>query len=247
MSTEDTILPVDASAAFPARLAFAAALAERHGAHLICMCVFEIRRIPGAGFGMVDSESSMALSAYQALFSSGRSILVVSYAGWFTEVGRRVLVGWNGRREAARAVHDAVLLISGADEVIVLAIDPQDGLIGRDGDPAPDIARHLARHGLRVTAAQTASAGLDAADVLPNHAADLGADLIVVGGYGHSRAWEMVLGGVTRALLQRMTVPVLMSHRHPAAISLAKAASERRCLARGASHLTNPSRRTAAG
>ena len=59
---------------------------------------------------------------------------------------------------------------------------------------------------------QTTSGGLAAADVLLNHAADLGADLIVVGGYGHSRAWEMVVGGVTRALLERMTVPVLMSH-----------------------------------
>ena len=285
MSIKDILLQVDAGAAFPARLDLAVGLAQRHGAHLIGLCVFDIRRIPGAGFGMVDSEDSIALSAYQAqvrddalqvagkleasfrerlrrdgiegewrlvedraaptvglharyadlavlgqedpddqrlsgwtsvleqaLFSSGRPILVVPYAGRFTQVGQRVLVGWNARREAARAVHDALPLISDANEVTVLAIDPQAGLDGPGEDMAADLAQHLARHGLRVTAAQTASGGLDAADVLLNHAADLSADLIVVGGYGHSRTWEMVLGGVTRALLQRMTVPVLMSH-----------------------------------
>ena len=86
------------------------------------------------------------------------------YAGHFTQVGRRVLVGWNARREAARAVHDALPLIEHAEAVTVLAIDPNGGLGGHGDEPAADIARHLARHGLRVTAAQTVSGGLDAAD-----------------------------------------------------------------------------------
>lgn len=148
----------------------------------------------------------------QALLSSGRPLLLVPYAGHFTHVGRRVLIGWNARREAARAVHDALPLIADAETVTVLAVDPHGGVGGHGDEPAAAISRHLARHGLRVTAAPTTSGGLGAADVLLNYAADLGADLIVVGGYGHPRVWEMVMGGVTRALLQRMTVPVLMSH-----------------------------------
>ena len=138
-----------------------------------------------------------------------------------------MLIGWNARREAARAVHDALPLIRDAAAVTVLAVDPhgRPGALGGHGgdhggghggdhgdEPAADIARHLARHGLRVTAAQADSGGIGVADVLLNQAADLGADLLVTGGYGHSRTREMVLGGITRALLQRMTLPVLMSH-----------------------------------
>ena len=148
----------------------------------------------------------------QVLLSSGRPLLIVPYVGEFAQVGRRVLIGWNARREAARAVHDALPLIEHAEAVMVLAVDPHGGVGGHGGEPAADISLHLARHGLRVTATQTGSAGLDAANVLLNHAADHGADLIVLGGYGHARVWEMVMGGVTQALLKRMTVPVLMSH-----------------------------------
>ena len=75
-----------------------------------------------------------------------------------------------------------------------------------------DAAKHLARHGIKATPAETMANDLDAATVILNHAADLGADLVVIGGYGHSRMRELVLGGVTRFLLQHMTVPVLMSH-----------------------------------
>ena len=148
----------------------------------------------------------------ETLLTSGRPILVVPYAGQFSELGRHVLVGWNARREAARAVHDAFPLLDKARSVTVLAVDPQPGLDGHGEEPAADLSRHLARHGLPVTAEQTVSDGLDAADVLLNFAADRSIDLIVIGGYGHSRLREIVLGGVTRDLLQRMTVPVLMSH-----------------------------------
>jgi nucleotide-binding universal stress UspA family protein len=94
----------------------------------------------------------------------------------------------------------------------VLAIDPRGGLDGHGEQPAADIALHLARHGLKVTAAHTSSGGIDAGDVLLNYASDNGADLLVIGAYGHSRGRELVVGGATRTLLQRMTIPVLMSH-----------------------------------
>ena len=77
---------------------------------------------------------------------------------------------------------------------------------------APDIAHHLARHGLNVELREIAAGDLDIANVILSHAADAGSDLIVMGGYGHSRAREFVLGGATRGLLASMTVPTLMSH-----------------------------------
>ena len=151
------------------------------------------------------------LLAEEVLFTSGRPVLIVPYAGGFPTVGRNVLVGWNASREAARAVNDALPLIAAADRTTVLAINPRRGLSG-DGDvPAADIALHLARHGVNATAAHAVAEGIREGDVLLNHAADLGADLLVMGAYGHSRARELILGGATRSILDHATIPVLMS------------------------------------
>lgn len=146
------------------------------------------------------------------LFGAGRPVLVVPYAGSFTSVGRRVLVGWNASRESARAVNDALPLIAGAETACVLAANPRRGLDGHGEEPGADIALHLARHGVKVTVEHRVAPDVPDADLLLNHAADMSADLLVVGAYGHSRLREFVLGGVTRTLLRQMTVPVLMSH-----------------------------------
>jgi nucleotide-binding universal stress UspA family protein len=147
-----------------------------------------------------------------ALFTSGRPVLVVPYAGRFETLGQRVLIGWNAKREAARAVNDALPLIEGAAWATVLVVNPQPGADSHGEDPGADIARHLARHGLHVTVERVAAPEIGADDALLNRAAETGADLIVIGAYGHSRLRELVLGGVTRGLLRHMTVPVLMSH-----------------------------------
>lgn len=147
-----------------------------------------------------------------ALLTSGRPILVVPYVGRHRMIGRRVLIGWKPVREASRAVHDALPLLGDAEAVTVLAIDPERDNDGRSEQQAADMARHLARHGLPVTAQETISDGLDAATILLNYSADLSSDLIVIGGYGHPRMREIVLGGVTRHLLRHAPVPVLMSH-----------------------------------
>jgi nucleotide-binding universal stress UspA family protein len=147
-----------------------------------------------------------------ALFSSARPVLVVPYAGRFETVGRRVLIGWNASREAARAVHDALPLMAGARSVTVLAVNPQTGIGGHGKEPGADIARHLARHGAAVTVEHMMASEISAGDVILNRAAALSADLLVIGAYGHSRLREMILGGVTRTLLERMTIPMLMSH-----------------------------------
>lgn len=144
--------------------------------------------------------------------ASGRPILVVPYAGRFAAVGSRVLVAWNAGREAARAVADAMPLLVGADMVTVLAIDPQPGPDGHGELPGADIALHLARHGVKAQIERTPSADVPVGEVLLSRAADLGIDLIIMGAYGHSRARELLLGGVTRTILASMTVPVLMSH-----------------------------------
>jgi nucleotide-binding universal stress UspA family protein len=139
-------------------------------------------------------------------------VLVVPHTGSFTSVGRRVLVGWNASREATRAVHDALPLLAGAESVTVSAVNPRRGLGAHGEEPGSDIARHLARHGVRVTVEHTAAPEIGAADILLNRASELSADLLVVGAYGQSRLREFLLGGVTRSLLREMTVPVLLSH-----------------------------------
>lgn len=157
-------------------------------------------------------QGSAAEIAEHVLLASGRPVLMLPYIARFGPLARSVLIGWNGSREAARAVNDAIPFIKDAQSVTVLAINPQRG-IGGDGDvPAADIALHLARHGLRAEAAHIVATEISEGDALLDYAADRGSDLIVIGGYGHSRMREFVLGGVTRRLLQSMTVPVLMSH-----------------------------------
>ena len=146
------------------------------------------------------------------LMSSGRPLLMVPFAGEFPVVGQTVLVGWNATAEAARAVNEALPILRDARKVTVLSINPRRG-IGGDGDvPAADIALHLARHGIQAEAAHTVATDISDGDALLSYAADIGADLLVTGMYGHSRTRELVFGGVTRSLLTEMTVPVFMTH-----------------------------------
>lgn len=145
------------------------------------------------------------------VLSVGRPVLLVPYIGPVPEIGRNVLVCWNGSREAARALTDSLPFLSTAQSVRVLAIDPRTS--GSHGEqPSADISLYLARHGVNAIAARTPSAGIDAGSVILSQAADYGIDLIVMGAYGHSRLRELVMGGATRTILRQMTAPVLMSH-----------------------------------
>lgn len=142
----------------------------------------------------------------------GGPILIVPYAGRFPKVGERVLVAWNASREATRAVRDALPILKAARKVLVLAVNPEGGPRGHGEIPGADISQHLARHGVEVEAQSIAGSDVDVGDFILSRAADQGADLIVMGGYGHSRLREFVLGGATAHLLRFMTMPVLMSH-----------------------------------
>jgi len=147
-----------------------------------------------------------------ALMAAGRPLLVLPFAGSFAAFGRNVLIGWNATAEAARAVNEAIPLMQAADKVTVLSINPQRGMSG-DGDvPAADIALHLTRHGIHAEAAHTIAEDISEGDALLSYAADIGADLLVCGMYGHSRLHELAFGGVTRSLLEEMTLPVFMMH-----------------------------------
>lgn len=147
-----------------------------------------------------------------AFLETGRPALLVPYIGARDMPPRRILVAWDGGREAARAIGDALPFLRRADDVSLVVVDPA-ALAGRIGEePGADMARHLARHEVKVTVRAVATGGLAVGDVLLGEAADWAADLLVMGGFGHSRLRELVLGGVTRHLIEHMTVPVLLAH-----------------------------------
>lgn len=146
--------------------------------------------------------------AEEVTMNSCRPVIALPFAGEFKTLGRRVLVAWNGSREAARATHDALPFLTQADKVMVLSVNaPRQEHI-----PGADISTHLARHGVGVEIHNRVQDDIGVGDAILNAASDYGADLLVIGAYGHSRLRELVLGGVTRHLLRHMTVPVLMSH-----------------------------------
>jgi nucleotide-binding universal stress UspA family protein len=145
------------------------------------------------------------------LFESGRPMLLVPYTMKQPKPIERVLVAWNGSREAARATFDALPLLKQAASVEILVIDPPER-----GDRTPDlagaeIAAALSRHGVSVTLTTQDSGGISPAAAIENRLADQSIDLLVMGGYGHSRWWEMLFGGVTRSLLETMTALTLLS------------------------------------
>ena len=146
------------------------------------------------------------------ILGAGRPVLVVPYAGRFAAIGERVLLAWNATREATRAANDALPLLQRATHVTVLSVNPRGGPGGHGEIPGADIALHLARHGVRAEVSSIATDEVAIDDMLLSQAADSGADLIVMGGYGHSRLGELVLGGATRHILRQITVPVFMSH-----------------------------------
>jgi nucleotide-binding universal stress UspA family protein len=144
--------------------------------------------------------------------ASGRPVLVVPYIGLEKPIGGTAMLCWNASRESARAAADALPFLKTASRVIVLLVGPGPSEAGHGQEPGADVATWLARHGVNVVVQREVAAGTDVGDIILSRAADHAVDLIVMGIYGHSRVHEMVLGGVSRALLATMTVPVLMAH-----------------------------------
>lgn len=143
----------------------------------------------------------------------GRPVLLLPYTGVFPDLGGNILVAWDASREATRAVHDALPFLTEAGQVTLVTVGAKKGELPGSRIPCADIATTLARHDVRVTVRETVQT-LDASvgDALLSEARDVGANLIVMGGYGHARWQEVVLGRATRTVLRVMTIPVLMSH-----------------------------------
>jgi nucleotide-binding universal stress UspA family protein len=146
------------------------------------------------------------------VMATGRPLLVVPYAGSYETTGRRVLIAWDGTREAARAVHDAIPLITQAELAVVMTVRSDNASGDHDTRGIERVVRNLERHGIRARAEEAAQSDIPVADVLLSRASDIDADLIVAGAYHHSQLREALLGGVSRELLDHMTTPVLMSH-----------------------------------
>jgi nucleotide-binding universal stress UspA family protein len=154
--------------------------------------------------------AALGLVIEGALFESGRPVIVVPYIHKGALELRRVMVCWDGSRPAARAIADAMpfLARSTAIDVVIVA----NGRERSDEIAGVDMGEHLARHGLKIEVRRIVSTDVDVPNTILSYAADSGADFIVMGGFGHSRLREFVLGGATRGVLAAMTVPTLMSH-----------------------------------
>lgn len=156
--------------------------------------------------------TDQALLAEAAFMDTGRPALVIPAAGGGALPPKRAIVAWDGSREAARAASDALPLLADADDVAVLVIDAERGG-GRFSDqPGSGLVAYLARHGVKARLKATSSGGRGIAEVILGQAQEERADLLVMGGYGHSRFREMMLGGVTRHMLEHANLPLLLAH-----------------------------------
>ncbi|WP_019140304.1 universal stress protein [Noviherbaspirillum massiliense] len=145
------------------------------------------------------------------VLNSGRPVLIVPCSGRCESIGRRVLIAWDASMPATRAITNAIPLLRRAQVVEAAVFNPQAQPQMQGTDPGSGIVPYLARHGIQVEVKQKETdTGIGAA--LLSLAAEDECDLLIMGGYGHSRFREILLGGVTRTVLEEATIPVLMSH-----------------------------------
>ncbi|MDH3660167.1 MAG: universal stress protein [Alphaproteobacteria bacterium] len=157
------------------------------------------------------NDGGSSLDPGEVVLTAGAPVVIVPHIGAPSTTTQRVMIAWNASREAARAVRDAMPLLEKAKAVDIVCFHPED-TPGHGETPGADIGLHLSRHDIKVDVQILESEGIDVGNALLSHIADSGSDFLVMGGYGHSRLREAVLGGATRTILQSMTVPVLMAH-----------------------------------
>jgi len=149
----------------------------------------------------------------QTLLTAGRPVLVVPSSGEFPVIGDRVLLCWDGSREAARALADATPLLQGASHVVVLTMDEGAATRNIESIPFEDLATYCVAHGIPAPDhVRRDIKGVGVGSTILNAAADYSADLIVMGAYGHSKFREWAMGGATASILKSMTVPIMFSH-----------------------------------
>jgi nucleotide-binding universal stress UspA family protein len=162
--------------------------------------------------GQAEREKAAAVEVVDegVLFDSGRPVIFVPFIQKAGLKLDHVMVCWDGSRAATRAIADSLPFLQKAKQVEVVMVSAKAG--NNDEIPGADLGQHLARHGLKVDVKRITSPDIDIPSTILSYAADSSADMIVMGGYGHSRLREFILGGVTRGILESMTVPALMSH-----------------------------------
>lgn len=146
------------------------------------------------------------------ILHSGCPVLVVPYAGKFDNFGETVLIAWDGSIQAKRAMHDAIPLLQPAAQVEIAVFNPAEQADRHGAQPGADAALFLARHGINVNVRERNVPHEEIGTALLSHVADIGAGMLVMGCFGHSRLREILLDGVSRTILSSMTVPVFMSH-----------------------------------
>lgn len=146
-----------------------------------------------------------------ALFSSGKPLLLIPAGARATLTPKRVLIAWDARIEASRAVREALDLLVVADDVRLVLVDPAEGENGHGAEPGVDAAAYLARHGVKVSVERLPSETRSVAEVLRRRAIDFDADMLVMGAYGHSRLRERIFGGVTKSMLDKPPLPLFLA------------------------------------
>jgi len=160
-----------------------------------------------------DLESATFLeSLYEGvLFGSGRPVYLIPYYGRIDVHNRNAVIAWDGGKKAARAVRDAIPLLKGRGKTTVLVINPETRSGAHGNKPGHDIAEYLRHHGIDAKVDSFSNYDISPDTLILNYLADQGADLLVMGAYGHSRLREKAFGGVTNSIVHQMTTPVLMS------------------------------------
>ncbi len=157
-----------------------------------------------ASYGLADA----------LLFEGACACIVAPHSGKLAVPGKRVLLTWNASRESARALREALPILAAAEDVVVLSSEPDDAdtEIARGHPHADELARFLESHGIESISSGIADLDISTSDAILGQAAEMDADLIVMGAYGHARLREIILGGVTRDLLKESTVPLFLAH-----------------------------------
>jgi nucleotide-binding universal stress UspA family protein len=146
-----------------------------------------------------------------SLFHSGRPVIVVPEEFKRPSSPKRIMIAWSPSEEATRALHEALPLLRNAEAASVIVVDTFLTRLEKD-NPGVDIARHLARHDIKAEIKHVPLGSYGVTRTLLDESRYFGADMIVLGGYGHSRLSEWMLGGVTREMLESCKIPMLFSH-----------------------------------
>ncbi len=164
------------------------------------------------GPDLLANESLKNLIIEGALFESGKPLLLIPHGAKPTLQPKHVLLAWDSGVECTRAAREALDIMACAEEVHVTMIDPDSSTAANGPEPGADIAAYLAHHGVKIVVDRLPSSNYAIANVIKQHAMDIASDLIVMGGYGHTRLRERIFGGVTRSMVDDPNLPILMAH-----------------------------------